>query len=246
VKMECAACGKHFKSKAGFNSHGPTQCSKVIERARPDHKSRLRRLRNKRYQNKKHSNSSTVLQCGTIENSNIMLGDEALQDFLNSVTVEERVASTEDIQLPVVSDLEEPAFRSTVENVDESTVEAATTADTEVQCAMCRSLIAPDRDIVITSCGHRFHSSCLMRWHTFSFERTRGKPECRCPLCRKHLLSDRVNCRICGDAVSTAPDTFWCRGCACAAHSSCMSAHVNDQLDAGTTPSCTVCDTAIS
>ena len=52
------------------------------------------------------------------------------------------------------------------------------------QCCCCLDdLKDTDKDVSITKCGHRMHTSCLIKWVSTSRNKT-------CPLCRSNMIDD--------------------------------------------------------
>jgi hypothetical protein len=74
--------------------------------------------------------------------------------------------------------------------------------DNESKCPICLETLHDDNDRAVTSCGHSFHTSCLMQ-HAASQLRFRGTS---CPLCREPLYTSPNN-----DAIELLRLVTYCR-----------------------------------
>ena len=56
-----------------------------------------------------------------------------------------------------------------------------------LQCCCCLDdLKEKDKDMSLTKCGHRMHTSCLIKWVSSGKNKT-------CPLCRSNMIEDDDN-----------------------------------------------------
>ncbi|MDP0561748.1 MAG: ankyrin repeat domain-containing protein [Candidatus Endonucleobacter sp. (ex Gigantidas childressi)] len=56
-----------------------------------------------------------------------------------------------------------------------------------VMCAICRDSLIDQREVVVTTCNHRYHKSCIATWFELK-ETTKGVKEKTCPYCRDNKL----------------------------------------------------------
>ena len=90
------------------------------------------------------------------------------------------------------------------------TTTATTDEDKESKCPICLETLNDDNDLAVTSCGHSFHTSCLMQ-HAASQLRFRGTSQLyitsqHCTLCREPLYTSPKN-----DAIELLRLVSYCR-----------------------------------
>ncbi|MDP0561756.1 MAG: ankyrin repeat domain-containing protein [Candidatus Endonucleobacter sp. (ex Gigantidas childressi)] len=56
-----------------------------------------------------------------------------------------------------------------------------------VMCSICRDSLIDQREVVVTTCNHRYHKSCIVTWFELK-ETTEGEEEKTCPYCRDNKL----------------------------------------------------------
>ncbi|MDP0561758.1 MAG: ankyrin repeat domain-containing protein [Candidatus Endonucleobacter sp. (ex Gigantidas childressi)] len=56
-----------------------------------------------------------------------------------------------------------------------------------VMCAICRDSLIDQREVVVTTCNHRYHKSCIATWFELK-KATKGVKEKTCPYCRDNKL----------------------------------------------------------
>ena len=77
-----------------------------------------------------------------------------------------------------------------------------TVADDVLECAICYEAIG-DRDSTTTTCGHKFHFSCLAKTQT-----ARGSDGLPCPMCRNPLVEADANAQDIGGISSLAQEDY--------------------------------------
>ena len=77
-----------------------------------------------------------------------------------------------------------------------------TVADDILECAICYEAIG-DRDSATTTCGHKFHFSCLAKTQT-----SRGSDGLPCPMCRNPLVEAGANAQDLGGISSLAQEDY--------------------------------------
>ena len=65
-------------------------------------------------------------------------------------------------------------------SVDSQTAEVEMTQLDDSECPICLKKIDHTNKIQLTSCGHEFHSECILTWNNVS-------PDPRCPICREPM-----------------------------------------------------------
>jgi len=65
-------------------------------------------------------------------------------------------------------------------SVDSETVEVEMAQLDDSECPICFFNIDPINKIQLASCGHEFHSGCILTWNNVS-------PDPRCPICREPM-----------------------------------------------------------
>ncbi len=51
------------------------------------------------------------------------------------------------------------------------------------ECAICLECVTPNKNSCITECGHKFHTSCLLK--------SCDRGNFNCPLCRNNLINEK-------------------------------------------------------